>query len=91
MWRVRLAKIAEEKEISVDHEKIISVSKMSALIEEWIHKERDRAIMKRRFCDGIIIIIIIIIYAQIAEEFDMSERQIKRICYENFEKLINHM
>lgn len=70
--------------MSVDHEKIISVSKMSALIEEWIYNERNRAIMKRRFCDGII-------YAQIAEEFDMSERQIKRICYENFEKLINHM
>ena len=78
------AEITEEEEMSVDHEQIISVSKMSALIEEWIHKERDRAIMKRRFCDGII-------YAQIAEEFDMSERQIKRICYENFEKLINHM
>ena len=62
----------------------ISNDRMFALIDEWIHKERDRAIMKRRFCDGII-------YAQIAEEFDMSERQIKRICYENFEKLINHM
>ena len=78
------AEITEEEEMSVDHEKIISVSKMSALIEEWIYNERNRAIMKRRFCDGII-------YAQIAEEFDMSERQIKRICYENFEKLINHM
>jgi len=62
----------------------ISNEKLSALIDEWIHSERNRAIMKRRFCDGII-------YAQIAEEFGMSERQIKRICYENFEKLINHM
>ena len=62
----------------------ISNEKLSALIDEWIHNERNRAIMKRRFCDGII-------YAQIAEEFDMSERQIKRICYENFDKLINHM
>ena len=62
----------------------ISTSELSALIDEWIFKERDRAIMKRRFCDGII-------FAQIAEEFDMSERQIKRICYENFDKLINHM
>lgn len=62
----------------------ISTSELSALIDEWIIKERDRAITKRRFCDGII-------YAKIAEEFDMSERQIKRICYENFEKLINHM
>ena len=62
----------------------ISVKEMSELIDNWIYKERDRAIMKRRFCDGII-------YAQIAEEFDMSDRQIKRICYENFEKLLNHM
>ena len=62
----------------------ISNEKLSSLIDEWIHNERNRAITKRRFCDGII-------YAQIAEEFDMSERQIKRICYENFEKLINHM
>ena len=62
----------------------ISTSELSAFIQEWIHNERNRAIMKRRFCDGII-------FAQIAEEFDMSERQIKRICYENFEKLINHM
>ena len=62
----------------------ISTSELSVLIDEWIYKERNRAIMKRRFCDGII-------FAQIAEEFDMSERQIKRICYENFEKLINHM
>ena len=65
-------------------ERNISTSKLSTLIQEWIHNERNRAIMKRRFCDGII-------FAQIAEEFDMSERQIKRICYENFEKLINHM
>lgn len=62
----------------------ISVQEMAELIDNWIYNERNRAIMKRRFCDGII-------FAQIAEEFDMSERQIKRICYENFEKLINHM
>lgn len=61
----------------------ISVQEMSLLIDNWIYKERDRAIMKRRFCDGVI-------FEQIAEEFDMSDRQIKRICYKLFEKVIKH-
>lgn len=61
----------------------ISVKEMSELIDNWIYKERDRAIMKRRFCDGIT-------YAQIAEEFDMSDRQIIRICYKQFERVIQH-
>ena len=61
----------------------ISVEEMSTLIDNWIYKSRDRAIMKRRFCDGII-------YAQIAEEFDMSERQIKRIIYKGQETVFKH-
>lgn len=62
----------------------VSVAEMSCLIDNWIYNERDRAIMKRRFCDGIT-------YARLAEEFDMSERQIKRICYKNFDKVLNHI
>lgn len=42
------------------------------LIDEWIISERDRNIMKRRFLDKIKI-------EAIAEEFDMSDRQIKNI------------
>ena len=64
-----------------EHE--ISVQEMAELIDSWIFKERDRAIMKRRFCDGIT-------YDRIAEEFDMSDRQIKWICYKLFDRVIKH-
>ena len=43
------------------------------IINEWIFNERDRAIIKRRLLDGIT-------YEKLADEFDMSVRQIKRIC-----------
>lgn len=61
----------------------LSVTDLSSLIDQWIFNERDRAILKRRFCDGIT-------YARIAEEFDMSDRQIIRICYKQFERVIQH-
>lgn len=61
----------------------LSVTDLSSLIDQWIFNERDRAILKRRYCDGIT-------YARIAEEFDMSDRQIIRICYKQFERVIQH-
>jgi len=44
------------------------------LIDEYIHSERDRAIMKRRLVDGLT-------YEKLAEEFELSVAQIKRIVY----------
>ena len=44
------------------------------LIDEYIHSERDRAILKRRLIDGIT-------YERLAEEFDLSVTQVKRIVY----------
>lgn len=49
-------------------------SGMVRLIDEYIHSERDRAILKRRLIDGIT-------YESLAEEFDLSVTQIKRIIY----------
>ena len=49
-------------------------SQISAVIDEHIHSERDRAILKRRLIDGIC-------FEPLAEEFDMSVRQIKDIVY----------
>lgn len=46
----------------------------SSLIDEYIHSERDRAILKRRLIDGIT-------YEALAEEFDLSVTQVKRIVY----------
>ena len=53
---------------------IYSNSQISELIDEWIHSERDRNILKRRLIDGIA-------YEPLAEEFLMSTRQVKRLVY----------
>lgn len=55
-------------------------SEIEHLIDEWIFSERDRAILKRRLLDGIC-------YEPLAEEFDMSVRQIKNIVYKGQERL----
>ena len=58
-------------------------SEWEKMIDEWIFKERDRQIMKRRFLDGIT-------YEKLAEEFQMSDRQIKNICKKCMQRLVNH-
>lgn len=62
----------------------IPTSRLVHLIDEWIHSERDRAIMKRRLVDGII-------YDDLAYEFNLSVKQIKRIVYKCQDKLFRHM
>lgn len=59
-------------------------SQIGAVIDEYIHSERDRRILKRRYIDGIC-------YERLAEEFDMSDRQIKRIIYRLSEQLFKHL
>ena len=59
-------------------------SQICALIDEHIHSERDRRILKRRFVDGIC-------YEPLAEEFDMSDRQVKRIIYKLQERLFRYL
>lgn len=58
-------------------------SELEKLIDEWIFREKDREILKRRLLDGIT-------YEALAEEFDMSVRQIKRIVYRSEDRLFNH-
>lgn len=60
-----------------------SNSQIEHMIDEWIHSERDRAILKRRLIDGIT-------YEILAEEFDISVRHIKRIIYKSEELLFKH-
>ena len=47
-------------------------SEIDMIITEYIHSERDRNVLHRRLIDGIRI-------EALAEEFDMSVSQIKRI------------
>lgn len=60
----------------------LSRSEIEHLIDEWIFSERDRAILKRRLLDGII-------YDRLAEEFDLSCRQVKNIVYKCENKLFS--
>lgn len=52
-----------------------------ALIDKWIFNERDRAILKRRLLDGIC-------FEPLAEEFNLSVRQVQKIVYKSQNKII---
>ncbi len=62
----------------------LSRSEWENLIDQWVFKERDRAILKRRLLDGIC-------YEPLAEEFDLSVQQTKTIVYKATERLIKHL
>ena len=53
-----------------------SNSQIRELIAEHIHSERDRKILERRLIDGIV-------FEKLAEEFDMSPRQIRNVVHRN--------
>lgn len=74
----------KDKELAQKMSDDLSRSEVNHLIEEWIFNERDRAILKRRLLDGIC-------YAPLAEEFDLSIRQVKNIVYKSEEILFKHM
>ena len=61
-----------------------SRTELTTAIDEWILNEKHRAILKRRLIDGIC-------FEPLAEEFDMSVRQIKRIVYKAQETLFRHL
>lgn len=70
-----------ERTVDLDN---ISNSEIEHLIDEWIHSERDRKILKRRLIDGIC-------YEPLAEEMGMSVIQIKRIVSKAEAKLFKHI
>jgi Mor family transcriptional regulator len=47
-------------------------SELSAFIDEWVPSKRNREILKERLIDGIKI-------SDLAEKYDLSDRQIKNI------------
>ena len=61
-----------------------SNSQISSLIDDYIHSERDRNILKRRLIDGIL-------YEQLAEEFDLSVQRVKAIVYKSQERIFKHL
>lgn len=61
-----------------------SNSQARELIAEYIHSERDRRILERRLIDGIT-------FERLAEEFDMSVRQIQNIVKKQEYFLFTHL
>ena len=59
-----------------------SNSDMARVIDDYIHSERDRLILKRRYIDGIC-------YEPLAEEFDLSVRQVQNIIYKHENMIFN--
>lgn len=62
----------------------ISRSEWEYLIDQWVFKERDRAILKRRLLDGIK-------FEDLADEFGLSVRQVKNVVYRSETRLFTHM
>ena len=63
-----------------------SRTELEYLIDEWVvgkYAERDRDIMRRRLIDGIC-------YEPLAEQFDLSVAQIKRIVYKRNNQIFKH-
>lgn len=58
-------------------------SQIKALIAEHIHSERDRKILYRRLVDGVT-------FERLAEEFEMSPRQIRTIVHRQESILFKH-
>ena len=73
---------SEEKEMN--RFESTSNSDLVHLIGEWIKSERDRQILIRRLVDGIC-------YEPLAEEFDLSVRQVKNIVYRSEQILFRHI
>lgn len=59
-------------------------SQIADLIDEHVHNQRDRELMKRRFIDGVV-------YESLAEEFDLSVSQAKRIVYKGINSLLKYL
>ena len=59
-------------------------SQIRSLIAEYIHSERDRNILCRRLIDGIT-------FEKLAEEFEMSPRQIRTIVHKQEEILFRNI
>ena len=61
-----------------------SNSQIRELIAEYVHSERDRRMLERRLIDGIT-------FERLAEEFDMSTKQVRIIVHREEAVLFRHI
>ena len=59
-------------------------SQIDRLINEYIHNQRDRAILKSRYIDGLT-------YEALSEKYDLSVKQIRNIILKSEMVLFKHL
>lgn len=59
-------------------------TQIAQVIDEYIHKARDRAVLKSRFIDGLT-------YEELSWRYDISVVQAKRIVYKHELTLFDHL
>ena len=59
-------------------------TKIKDIIDDYVHKERDRLILKRRFVDGIC-------FEPLSEEFGLSVTQTKNIVRKYEYRIFSHL
>ena len=59
-------------------------SQISSLIDEHIHHQRDRCLLKRRYIDGITI-------DSLSAEFDLSPQRVRAIVYQSRATLTKYL
>lgn len=62
----------------------LSNSQLAFLIDEWCHNSKYREILKLRFIDGVT-------FEALAEEVDMSVRQVQNIVHKEGDKVLSHV
>lgn len=59
-------------------------SEIKTLIQEHLHRQRDRAILFDRLVNGLT-------FEKLAEKYELSERQVKTIVYRDEKELFRHL
>ena len=59
-------------------------TQIADLIDEYIHSQRDRDLLKDRLINGYT-------YEKLAEKYELSVAQVKRIVYKEQSRLFKHM
>ena len=59
-------------------------TEITEIINEYIHNERNRKVLLRRYVDGLTL-------EKLAEEADLSVKQVKNIIYKNEDVIFKHI
>lgn len=59
-------------------------TEITEIINEYIHNERNRKVLLRRYVDGLTL-------EKLAEESDLSVKQVKNIIYKNEDVIFKHI